>query len=76
MWQESSWQIQKLSIMESDGLCLSEKLIENFDEDDLEVAITMSRRIWLCRNYVVYRGTLTSPSQLIESSQEAVEGFH
>ena len=62
--------------MESDGLCLIEKLKENFDEDDLEVAITMSRRIWLCRNLVVYGGILTSPSQLTKSFQEVVEGFH
>jgi hypothetical protein len=39
--------------VESDGLCLIEKLMETLDEDELEVEVTVARKIWLCRNYVV-----------------------
>ena len=43
-------------VVESDGLCLIERLMETLDEDELEVAVTVARKIWLCRNYVVYGG--------------------
>jgi hypothetical protein len=61
--------------VESDGLCLIEKLMETLDEDELEVEVTVARKIWLCRNYVVYGGSFYPPSQVAQSAKEAEEDF-
>jgi hypothetical protein len=56
-------------VVESDGLCLIEKLMETLDEDELEVEVTVARKIWLCRNYVVYGGSFYPPSQVAQSAK-------
>jgi hypothetical protein len=68
--------IQKLALMERDGLCLVEQLIGKLDERDLEVAVTVAYRIWLCRNLVVFGGQFRPPMRVALSSLEAVENFH
>lgn len=61
--------------MESDGLCLIEKLMEVLDEDELEVAVTVARRIWLRRNSVVHGGIFYPPARVAQDAKEVAEAF-
>jgi hypothetical protein len=38
--------------------------------------VTIARKIWLCRNTMVFRGDFTYPSQLIRNAKVALEGFN
>lgn len=61
VWAKCSRKIQKLSIVESDGLCLFEQLLSKLNVDDLEFVACLARSIWLRRNSVVFGGIFTPP---------------
>lgn len=68
--------IQKLSILESDGLCLFEKLMEQLYYTDLELVAFLARRIWLRRNSVIFGGEFTSLFGLVNSAQDSRVAFY
>lgn len=37
---------------------------------------TVARKIWLCKNTIVFGGDLTHPAQLVRSSKEVVMEFY
>lgn len=49
--------------------------IERVDEEDFEMVATITRRLWLCRNTVVFGGDLTHSSQLVRSAQKSMKKF-
>lgn len=75
VWMECSRRVQKLSLMETDGLLLAEKLMTLLDDIELELVLFLLRRLWLRHNTVVFGGILTPPLQLFTQSTEALEDF-
>ena len=73
---ECNRKIQKLSIVENDGMSLIEKLPKFLNEFYLEMAVTSARRIWLRRNCVIYGGDFMSPKTLHISALESMEAFN
>lgn len=65
---ECNRKIHKCSSDVNDFLCLLGKLMERIDEEELELVATTTRRLWLCRNTVVF-GDLIYPSQLVRSAK-------
>lgn len=47
VWMECNRRIQKLSIVEDDGMSLFERLMDKLDEDNLTLVSCLARRIWL-----------------------------
>lgn len=54
VWMECPRKIQKLSIMESDGLLLIDTLMSLLEEVEFELVSFIARRIWLRRNSFVF----------------------
>ena len=68
--------MQKLVIAENDGLGLFEKLSAVLDDEALELAVVIARRLWLRRNSFVFGGTLSSPQQVVKGATELLSDFH
>jgi len=45
--------------------------LEKLDDDNLELVVTLARRIWLCRNFVVY-----GRFKLVKKAKESIDEFH
>lgn len=76
VWQESSRQTHKLSLMELDGLGLLQQLQEKLEVKEFEEALTTLRLIWLRRNSYVFGCVFTPPCQLITKAREVMADFH
>jgi hypothetical protein len=76
VWLECNRKIHKISSNEDDLLCLFGILMERVDEKELELMATITRRIWLHMNFVVYGGDLVHSFQLVKSPKESVEEFY
>lgn len=51
------------------------ELFEKLEKEEVELMVTIARRIWLRRNTVVFGGDLTHPSQLQDGSQKDTESI-
>jgi hypothetical protein len=45
--------------------------LEKLDDDNLELVVTLARRIWLCRNFVVY-----GRFKLVKNAKDSIDEFH
>lgn len=76
VWMESGWKIHKLVIVESDGVGLFEKLSNALEDDALELAMVLARKLWLRRNSIIFGGAISSPQQLVKVAKESLADFH
>ena len=70
---ECSPKIHKCTSDEIDFIRIMEKLMEKLDFDQLHLAVTMARQIWLRRNSMVFVGAMVAPSDLVRRAREQVE---
>lgn len=50
--------------------------MEPLNVDELKLVDMIARKIWLCRNSIVFGGELLHPSHLVRSAQDLVRYFH
>lgn len=75
VWQVCSRKIQKLSILENDGMLLLQKLQQQLKESDFIFAMMVARFIWMRRNSFVFEGLFTPPLHLIQQATATLEEF-
>jgi len=75
MWQDCQCRIQKLSILECEGISLVKQLQDSLDGEELVEALTVMRLIWLRRTSFMFNGEFTTLTQLLTKAKELVEFF-
>lgn len=68
--------IQKMAIMEDDGLSWFLKVHEAMEEEDLLLVISMARQIRFRRNVVVFGGQISSPTHVVKCTRDSLADFH
>lgn len=61
--------------MESDGLMFLDTMLSLLEVDEFELVSLIARRVWLRRNSFVFKGRLTSPLQVFQLGQVALEDY-
>lgn len=75
VWQERSRRVQKISLVESEGVCFIKQLMAKLEVEEVEEALTVARLIWLRRNSFVFGREFTFPSKLVIIAKESVDNF-
>jgi hypothetical protein len=75
VWQNCPRQIQKLSLSKSDGAGLFQQLRDRLEDEDLLLALTMVRLVWLRWNTFVLEGELNHPMYVNKATMEIVDTF-
>lgn len=73
--QYGSRRLQKLSLEEGDGMDFFKQLRSKLGEDELVLALTVTRLIWLRHNDFVFRHQFTPPSILLCQAVDSVQAF-
>lgn len=71
---ECERKIQKLSILEHDGMSLVEKLMEVLDEDEMALVSILAKQFGI-DEIVWFIGEFEAPSKLCRSAYEILENF-
>jgi hypothetical protein len=72
---ESSRKFHKLSIVATNGFHLVECLMSLLDNDELELAVSIARHIWLRYNSFLFRREFIPPAQLAQQGVDAMKLF-
>lgn len=75
VWMDCRRRIQKLSILEDNGLRLIEQLLSKLDIDDFLFVACLARNLWLNRNTCVFGGQPLPPGTLIQRTTSFLEAF-
>jgi hypothetical protein len=65
VWQECGCSLQKMALVDCDGMQLNNLLKERLDRDEFILAMLVMRSIWFRRNVYVFQGKFTPPCQVI-----------
>jgi hypothetical protein len=68
--------LQKLSLAARDGLSMVQELMTKLKGNNLQLALTVARFIWLRRNRFICEDLFTAPSQIARQAIESCEGFN
>jgi ribonuclease HI len=76
IWQECPKRMQKLSLAARDCLGMVQELMTKLEGENLQLALTVARFIWLRGNRFVFEELFTAPSQVARQAMESCEGFN
>jgi hypothetical protein len=74
-WQECARKIQKMAIDLTDGWGLIHNFMERLDGEDLLLALTIARHIWLRRNTFVFENIFLPPLQVLNGAKTLIAAF-
>lgn len=76
VWQECPKHLQKLSLAVIDGLSMVQELMKKLEGDNLQLALTVARFIWLRHNKFIFEDLFTAPGQISRQAMDSCEGFN
>jgi ribonuclease HI len=75
VWMECNPRIHKCTSDEVDFLYIMEKLMDRFDDDQMQLVVTVARQIWFRRNSIVFGGDMVSPGVVVCRAKDQVEAW-
>ena len=69
-WLESSRKIQKSSSGEEEFINIFAEMVDKLEPTEVQAFAVIARLIWLQQNFVIFRGSFSTPAEILRQSKE------